>query len=455
MNWWSRLLGRGEQADSGTTVQSIVFDTDGWTSVKTHRHAREWRDDLGNTLRVCLHRGPAEYLGESQDMRAIRAFCRRKAGATGRAIVSVERLNVAGIQCLEVIDKGERRPGYAYDGAIAIPLADCHFTIVMNAFEHGTTGVREAAVTCHLLQTGDLDVSALDPSVLREGESAGLPIPGWFWDPYDPDYSGHVLYSLSDDVRFDELFPDHPLSRIRQTLAAIRRSVTFDASVPLTETRCAIDDAEGEAPAASRISVQAVASLYLQAGRFDEVVEVVTTSLRGIDTGSAPDHIAIARQSVLLGFAQESQGRLEAAEAAHRKASASFAIALGEDDQETAQALSNVARTLIAQGKHEEAESLFLRALRVFDAAEESDSSVAVALNGLGLVYNARQLYSEAIPCFERALAIIERVHGPTFPDVATVLRNMAFSWQELGMTDRMVEALQRAERVAGSHTSS
>jgi tetratricopeptide (TPR) repeat protein len=393
---------------------------------------------------------PAEYLDEPPDMRSVRAFCRRKAAASGRAIVSVETADIAGIQCLKVIEKYERPPGYDYDGAITIPLNDFHFAIVMNASEHGTTGVREAVVTSQLISTGELDLSAL-----QAAESANVQIPGWFWDPYDLAYDGRVLHSTSDDVRLDALFPDHPLSRIRRSLAGIQRSVKFDASVPVTsEGRFRIDDDVGEAIAISPISAQAVASLYLQAGRPDEVEKVITESLRRIESGSAADPIAVARQSVLLGFAYENQRKLEAAEAAFRRASAKLEMTLGEDHPETAQAISNLARTLIAQGRHEEAEPLFRRALRVFDHVGDNGSNVAVALNGLGLVYNARELYSEAIPCFERALAIFEQVHGPAFPDVATVLRNMAISWKRLGNMERMAEAWQRAERMDRGQTS-
>ena len=437
MSWWTRLAGRHEKADRRATVRAIQFDTGGWRSVGAPGDVLEWRDALGNRLRVCFQSRPAEHLAEPLGIGSLRAFCRRRAAAGGGAIVSVETVDIAGIQCLKVIDKYERRPAYDYEGAITIPLANSHFAIVMDASEHGTTGVREAVVTSQLLMRGELDLSGL-----TAGESKPVPIPGWFRDPYDPGYDGRVLHSLSDDARLDALFPDHPLSRIRSCLARIQRTMEFDASMPVTSgPRFRIDDAVGEAPANSPLSAEAVGSLYLRAGQYDQVEKVITESLRQLDTGSAADPMIVARESLLLGFAYENQRKLKDAEAALRRASASFETVVGENHPDTAQAINNLARVLIAQGKHKEAEPLFRRALLVFEAAGESGSNVGVALNGLGLVYNARELYSEAIPCFERALAIFERVHGPTFPDVATVLRNMAFSWKRLGNMERMVEA--------------
>jgi Tfp pilus assembly protein PilF len=442
MSWWTRLL--GYEADRSSTARAIRFDTEGWRSVKAQGDGLEWRDALGNRLRVCFHMKPVEHLAEAVDIGSLRAFCRRKSEAGGGAIVSVETIGIAGIRCLMAIDKYERRPACDYVGAITIPLADSHFEIVMNAREHGITGVREAVVINHLLKRGELDLSAL-----TSAESEVVPIPGWCHDPYDPGYDGRVLYSLSDDARLDALFPDHPLSRIRCSFARIQPSLEFDASVSITSApRFHVDDAVWTAPAASRISAKAMGSLYLKAGRYDEVENVITESLRQLERSSDADPMAVARESLLVGFAYENQGKLKYAETAFRRASASFEVVLGENHPNTAHAINNLAHALIAQGKHEEAEPLFRRVLRVFETAVESSSDAGVALNGLGLVYNARGLYAEAIPCFERALAIFERVHGPTFPDVATVLRNMAFSWKRLGNTERMVEAWERAERV-------
>jgi hypothetical protein len=36
---------------------------------------------------------------------------------------------------------------------------------------------------------------------------------------------------MSDDESYDEQFPQHPLSKIRRTLAALRRNVAYDSLV--------------------------------------------------------------------------------------------------------------------------------------------------------------------------------------------------------------------------------
>ena len=99
-------------------------------------------------------------------------------------------------------------------------------------------------------------------------------------------------------------------------------------------------------------------------------------------------------------------------------------------------------------GRHHEAEPLFLHTLNVFNEKDASGSNSGVALNGLGLVQNARELYLEAIPYFERALQNFEGVHGPDFIDCATVLRNKALSLHHIGDDRKAEEALNRARRI-------
>ena len=87
------------------------------------------------------------------------------------------------------------------------------------------TGVREAAVSVQLWESGELEIEPL-----QKAENRGEPraIKGWFFDPYDPYFKGPVLNSLSDDIKYDEMFPDHPLSLLRATLATVRETMVIE-----------------------------------------------------------------------------------------------------------------------------------------------------------------------------------------------------------------------------------
>jgi tetratricopeptide (TPR) repeat protein len=435
MSWW-----RPWPSNRSPMLGAIRFDTNGWKSVKTEDEGLQWRDRLGNTLRLRFHSRPAEQLAELRDLESVRSLCRRNAEAAGGAIVSVDIVNVAGIPCLKVIDKYERRPAYDYAGTLTIPLRDSHYEIVMNATEHGTTGVREAMVFAQLAAIGEVDLSAF-----TAGERKSGPIPGWFKDPYDPGYQGRVLRCQSDDERLDALLPDHPLSRIRFSFAKIQPSIELD---PVSEQAFHIEGDAAEEPAVAPMSSAAVAMLYVHANQYEQAENVLLRSLGQHGSDPAADPLRVARESLVLGVACEQQGKLADAETAFRRASASFEVSEGANHPDTAQATVNVARILIARGEHGEAEPLLRRALQVLETVGDSGSVAAVALNGLGLIYNAHERYYDAIPCFERAIEIFERVHGPTFPDVATALRNMSFSWKQLGNLERMAEARDRADDI-------
>jgi hypothetical protein len=87
------------------------------------------------------------------------------------------------------------------------------------AGERGTTGVREAGVTAELMKAGKLTPQNFESS--------------WASDPYDASYHGvdrSVLRFISDDERYDERFPEHPLSKVRRVLAALPTAVRFELS---------------------------------------------------------------------------------------------------------------------------------------------------------------------------------------------------------------------------------
>ena len=86
-----------------------------------------------------------------------------------------------------------------------------------------------------------------------------------------------------------------------------------------------------------------------------------------------------------------------------------------------------LAAILEGLGRHEEAEQLYKRALRVFRKTYGPEHyDIAIALNNLGAVYQARGEMVSAHWHYQRALAMKERLLGPEHVDVAITLNNLA-----------------------------
>jgi tetratricopeptide (TPR) repeat protein len=77
------------------------------------------------------------------------------------------------------------------------------------------------------------------------------------------------------------------------------------------------------------------------------------------------------------------------------------------------------------QGKDDQALGFFQETVRIRDQGQESEE-LATALNNLARVLRDQKRYSEAEPLYKRALAIREKAFGPNHESVAAVLRNYA-----------------------------
>ncbi|CAN0602204.1 unnamed protein product, partial [Ectocarpus sp. 12 AP-2014] len=108
---------------------------------------------------------------------------------------------------------------------------------------------------------------------------------------------------------------------------------------------------------------------------------------------------------------------------------------LGPEHPDVAASLNNRAGLLESQGKYDDAEPLYVRAIAIGEKTlgpEHPD--LAVRLNNRGLLMSQMKcqgmfwkLYAEnAEPLYRRSLAIREKVLGPEHPDVAQSLINRA-----------------------------
>jgi hypothetical protein len=187
-----------------------------WTEEKATPELRVWRDAQGTVLSLAI---PVESidLPPLSDEAGVRRWCRRLAESRRAGLVEVTKVIVPLGTGIALIYKRLEKPAYIYTGMLFLPTEAvlCIWTVV--AGERGTTGVREAVVTAELMNAGQL--------TLRDFEHS------WAQDPYDTSYHGvdrSVLRFMSDDKSYDDRFPDHPLSKVRQVLAALPANVRLD-----------------------------------------------------------------------------------------------------------------------------------------------------------------------------------------------------------------------------------
>ena len=140
------------------------------------------------------------------------------------------------------------------------------------------------------------------------------------------------------------------------------------------------------------------------------------------------------------------QGKYEEAEENYKRAVVILENSVGPQHPNLATVLNNLAVLYRKQGKYKEAESLYRRALTIVEKALGPEHrNVAMSLNNLALLYQKQGKFIEAEPIQKRALAILEKALGPNHPDVATGLRNLAKLERLMGRVDEAAQCLARA----------
>ena len=111
------------------------------------------------------------------------------------------------------------------------------------------------------------------------------------------------------------------------------------------------------------------------------------------------------------------------------------------------------------QALYGEAEQLYLAALKEAENFEDEDRRLATSLNNLGRLYSAQGKYVQAESLYRRAVAVWEKTLGAEHPDVATGLSNLAKLYYIQGKYSQLEPLYQRVlairERAFGVHHSS
>ncbi|MDA2914716.1 tetratricopeptide repeat protein, partial [Acidobacteriia bacterium AH_259_A11_L15] len=111
-----------------------------------------------------------------------------------------------------------------------------------------------------------------------------------------------------------------------------------------------------------------------------------------------------------LALLYHNQGRYDEAEPLYQRSLAILEQALGPEHRHVASALNNLAGLSYDRGRYALAEPLYQRALAIYEQALGPEHpQVAVGLHNLALLYRAQGRYAEAEPLFGRALDNLAR----------------------------------------------
>ncbi|WP_433085649.1 hypothetical protein ACQP1P_11145 [Dactylosporangium sp. CA-052675] len=166
-----------------------------------------WRDADGTALTLHYFELPPDLPAPLDEVARLRAGRARSAAEAGGGLVECEVEPVDGVPALRQIIKLPHWQGHGqvFLGSYTIPRATCSTVIKLQAPEYGDTGMREAVIAARI---GFEDF--ITPS------------------PYAPGLTGGLPSHRADDPRYDEEFPQHPLSLVRAKLARLGPSIRLD-----------------------------------------------------------------------------------------------------------------------------------------------------------------------------------------------------------------------------------
>ncbi|HEY9764451.1 MAG TPA: tetratricopeptide repeat protein [Trichocoleus sp.] len=151
---------------------------------------------------------------------------------------------------------------------------------------------------------------------------------------------------------------------------------------------------------------------------------------------SHPD-VAFSLNNLALLYHQ--QGRAQEAEVLYNKALEQIRLLFGKADSTLMTGLNNLASLYRTQGRLTEAEGLYQQSLEMARQQGEIPAVVITSLNNLAELYRLQGRNTEAEPLYQEALAMAQRLFGKEHATVAACLNNLAELY-------RAVERYQEAE---------
>lgn len=268
------------------------------------------------------------------------------------------------------------------------------------------------------------------------------------------------LFQQALIIRQQHLGYEHPETvETLQNLACLYQSQgKHEEAKQMFQSASMVDEHRADATFAIDLSNQADLSRRL--GHYEEAESLLERALDMYEHHIGQDHLTIAYLLHKQGLLAYEQGKLEEAESFFRRTLAIYEHWLGDEHPNTAQILNALGELARIQRCYEEAEMLFERALASKEKQfGEMHSSTAASLNGLALLYLEQGKYvyvkqgkymeegkfEEAESLFQRALEIRRHTLGDKHPDTALLQSNLGCLYQAQGENEKAGQCFRDA----------
>jgi tetratricopeptide (TPR) repeat protein len=162
-------------------------------------------------------------------------------------------------------------------------------------------------------------------------------------------------------------------------------------------------------------------------GLYNEAETILKQSLDIYEKATGDESQNSANVLLELAGICRIQGRYKEAEAQYKRCLTIREKALGVEHQEIAPVLNNLAIVYERQGKFNDAESLYNRSIEIYENASNLDGEeLAAAHNNLAQLLQTLARFDEAEAQYKRALNLKMKVVGDENPGAAAILANLA-----------------------------
>jgi hypothetical protein len=198
-------------------INRISFDVTDWKIREKTSEIKIWDKDCGEILSLNFFDKKPDIPVSLTQIDELRSFYRNLILEAGGGIIKIETIKIKGIDAVECIFKIPMQPsGVTYVGSFTFPFRDKSYVLKFQCAEQGITGQRDAIIF------------AVDSNFDFDNDNENIdPFKDWAKDPYDETFTEGLLMNLSESEKYDEKFPNHPLTRLRKHIKQVKQTINF------------------------------------------------------------------------------------------------------------------------------------------------------------------------------------------------------------------------------------